>query len=242
MANDTEIPAPPIMTGDGLLAGAPMTKPIHSDRPATSPYVLASESVILQGQPDNVADPSVPTTAENLKVVCELFPGYEDLPKHEHALSLYVAQEKSLREIADTIGLPIRTVVKWAEEGGWIAMQEKTVKTMRKAEKLRLDAIRIQHRERLMQEQVSVADQVFANAKDHIDAASTAGQLKMAAEAAKLASDMANRAMGIGESGKMDDDVRRTEEQQGKTALVVNFNGGLPPVKVVDVEVDDGQA
>ena len=178
------------------------------------------------GVPDNVVD--------------ALLPGFRDSAKREKALTIYITGEKSLHAIAEEVGVPDRTIAKWAEVGNWIKFQEDIAATMRRHEKVRLSVIRSRNREQTMTEQIELGHKINEAAKRHVDEAETSSQLKLAAEAAKLGSDMTNRALGIGESGKVDEADKKDEQAPTAVSLVQVFKtGGVPVVEsreVIDVQ------
>lgn len=206
-------------------------------------YVRRIERAMAAEKALDVTDKSDPDAIPD-SVVEALLPGYRDCAKREKALAAYVDGKRSLHEIAELVGVPDRTVAKWAEVGNWIKFQEDIANTLKRHERVRLTSIRIQNRERLMKEQIELGGEINRRAKEQLqdDAELTPGQLKMAAEAAKLGSDMTNRALGIGESGNTDGDRKSEGSGDGtKVALITVFpNGGLPPqpikTEIIDVK------
>ena len=49
---------------------------------------------------------------------------------------------------------------------------------------------------------------------------------------------MIGRALAINESGKVDADAQKDDEPAGRVSLVMNLNGGLPPVRVEKEAID----
>jgi len=202
-------------------------------------YVRRIERAMAAGKALDLTDKNEPQIPDS--VVDTLLPGYRDSAKREKALAMYVTGDYSLHDVAQKIGVPDRTVAKWAEVGDWIRFQEQITETLKRHERVRLTAIRVQNRERLMKEQLELGGAINKKAKQQLkdDVELTPGQLKMAAEAAKLGSDMTNRALGIGESGNVDGEKKK--ESTATVSLVNIFKtGGIPEVEsrgeVIDVQ------
>lgn len=189
-----------------------------------------SPAAMLRGD-----DPEVPPEA-----VEALLPKYHDSRLRLEALKLYIEGKYSLHVIAETLEVPDRTVAKWAEEGCWIEFNERMVDTLKKHEKVRVTMKRIREREKAIDEQVELGHRITEAGKAFIEGAESAGQFKAAVEGVKLGSDMVGRALAINESGKLDAESNKDDEQEGgKVPLVaVITGGGLPAVQrgaVIDV-------
>lgn len=175
-----------------------------------------------------------------------VLPGYRNEFARERAVQLYVEGDKSLREIAACVGVPLRTVAKWAEAGNWTQFQESLVSVVKRDESARLTMTRIAHREKAMRGQLALGDKLSQRAEDILDEQGddlSPSKLKLVAEAAKLSSDMTNRALGIGESGEIDRGraVKEDAPSGPQTISLVNiFKNGAPEVETrsaVTVEV-----
>lgn len=163
-------------------------------------------------------------------VVEEILPGYRDRTKHDSALRLYIKGEHTLAEIGRSVGVPLRTVARWVDEGGWTRLLERVAATLRADERARLSIIRVANREKMMREQLDIGAAINSQARGMLDGELTPGQLKMAAEAAKLGSDMSNRALGIGESGDVDGGGK-SAAAPSTISLVNIFKDGTPMVE-----------
>lgn len=168
-----------------------------------------------------------------------LLPGYSDSNKKLKAIELYLEGDHSLVAIAKEVGVPERTVARWAEEGNWLQFNERMVETLRKHEKARITVKRIKEREAAIDEQIELGHKIAKAGKEFVENAETAGQFKAAAEGAKLGADMIGRALAINESGKMDAEDKKDVAAEGVRPLVMVFgNGGLPPMPVKTEVVD----
>ena len=230
------------MAADGTPIGAINAAP-NSDNervdfaPATFDETTGNvRRIEMAMSPDAVLDASSPDfPAETVEL---LLPGYADSGKRMKAIELYVTGDKSLVEIAREVGVPDRTVARWAEEGNWLQFNERMVETLRKHEKARIAVRRIKEREAAIEEQIELGHRIARAGKEFVDSAETAGQFKAAAEGAKLGADMIGRALAINESGKVDADAQKDDEPAGRVSLVMNLNGGLPPVRVEKEAID----
>lgn len=169
----------------------------------------------------------------DLALVDAIYPKYNDRVARRKALELYAKGEAKFDEIAEKLGIPLRTLAQWAKVGNWSRLQESTAATLGNVESARLRINRSLRRESILNEQLDLAKKVRDKAKAAIDRAESSGQLKLAAEAAKLAADLEVRALGIGDSGAVSDGRAAAPGQaDARTPLVINFQGGLPPVRV----------
>lgn len=174
----------------------------------------------------------------DMHLVDAIYPQYTDRDARRRALELYAAGDTPFGEIANKIGVPLRTVTQWAKVGNWGRLQESMATTLCDLESSRLSINRSLRREKILNEQLDLAQKVRDKAKAALDNAESSGQLKLAAEAAKLAADLEVRALGIGESGTVSDSRAKADaaKSDGRTPLVINFQGGLPPVKISSKE------
>ena len=230
------------MAADGTPIGAINAAP-NSDNervdfaPATFDETTGNvRRIEMAMSPDAVLDASSPDfPAETVEL---LLPGYADSGKRMKAIELYVTGDKSLVEIAREVGVPDRTVARWAEEGNWLQFNERMVETLRKHEKARIAVRRIKEREAAINEQIELGHKIAKAGKEFVESAETAGQFKAAAEGAKLGADMIGRALAINESGKVDADAQKDDEPTGRVSLVMNLNGGLPPTRIEKETID----
>lgn len=222
------------VSADGAAIGTVCPSPNGDDAPVVCAPSTFDESTGMVARmehamlPDTVLDGKDPQLPQ--EVTEKIFPGYFNSDKRLKAVELYVTGKYSIPLIADEIGVPERTVVKWAEVGNWVGFNEALVDTMKKHERARITAMRVRERERAINEQVELGHKIAEVGKTFIETAETAGQFKAAAEGVKLGSDMVGRALAINESGKMDAEEKKSEADGGARPLVMVFGaGGLPP-------------
>ena len=169
----------------------------------------------------------------DMSLVDAIYPKYNDRLSRRKALELYARGEMQFADIAEKLDIPLRTLAQWAKVGNWSRLQESMAETLGNVERARLRINRSLRRESILNEQLDLAKKVRGKAASALDGAETSGQIKLAAEAAKLAADLEVRALGIGDSGDLSDAKAPDGRQaDGRSPLVINFHGGLPPVRV----------
>ena len=228
---------------DGTVIGAVNSAPNCDDgRVDFAPAVFDETTGNVQRlehlmAPDTILDGSSEDFSPEAVEV--LLPGYSDSNKKLKAIELYLEGDHSLVAIAKDVGVPERTVARWAEEGNWLQFNERMVETLRKHEKARITVKRIKEREAAIDEQIELGHKIAKAGKEFVENAETAGQFKAAAEGAKLGADMIGRALAINESGKMDAEDKKDAAAEGSRPLVMVFgDGGLPPMPVKTEVVD----
>lgn len=225
---------------DGTAFGQVADSPANGDFPAdTAPAVFDETTGFVKKMeqamsPEAILDMRSKDDPEAVPsdIVERLLPGFRDVKKRGHALELYIGGEMSIHDIAEKVGVPDRTVAKWAAVGNWIRFQQEIADTLKQHERVRLAALRSKHREKAIKSQIALGESIVESAKVFVDGAETAGQFKMAAEGAKLGSDMVGRALAISESGKVDADEKTDEKPAAQISLVNVFKtGGIPTVE-----------
>lgn len=149
------------------------------------------------------------------------------------------ADDPDLREIAALNDLEFRTVKKWARDGKWVSNRSEVDRVAEDAEELRLRNLRMQRRNTELEKQIDVGsklrrrvDAVLGDDDDDPPDLSP-GALKMLGDAAKAASDLTVRALGVSDAGSVGTAER--EEKASKAPLVVIIpGGGAPTVRRAD--------
>ena len=242
---DTEFVADDVteFAADGTAIGSVGNLPGEGVEIECKPAVFDEQTGMI-ARIENAMSPEAVFTGDDKTVAPEaveaLLPKYHDTRLRYRAVQLYVEGKYSLHTIAETLDVPDRTVARWAEEGNWIAFNERMVDTLKKHEKVRVTMKRIREREKAIDEQTELGHKITEAGKKFIEEAESAGQFKAAVEGVKLGSDMIGRALAINESGKLDAESNKGDEQEnGKVPLVaVITGGGLPAVQggtVIDV-------
>lgn len=231
------------IAADGTMIGSVNVAPNADEQHvAFAPAVFDEETgnvqrVEMTMSPDAVLDPNAKDF--NREAVELVLPGYTDNGKKLKAIELYVTGEKSIVEIAKEIGVPERTVARWAEDGNWLQFNERMAETLRKHEKARITVKRVKEREKAIDEQIELGHKISAIGKEILETVESSGQFKAVAEGLKLGSDMVGRALAINESGKVDSEDKKDAAAEGARPLVMVFgNGGLPPMPVKTEVVD----
>lgn len=177
-----------------------------------------------------------------------LYPEFKDAYKRDRVRDMFFLENETLSECARIVGVSPNTVYAWAYVYSWVEHKAREVAVRQKEEALQLAVLRADKRSRILQKQLQTSEQIREKATELIEEASTAGQLKVLAEAAKSAADVETRALGVADNGVVA--ATTTEEQEqaakanGKTPLVVVFNNnpaGLPPLRVARDYVDAGE-
>lgn len=178
----------------------------------------------------------------------DLYPGFNNVNKRTRARELFFLENEPLSECARLLNVSKSTVYAWAYVYGWVEHKAREIAVRQKEEALQLAVLRAEKRYRILQKQLQTSEQIREKATELIEDASTAGQLKVLAEATKSAADVETRALGVADNGVVASTTTEEQEQaakaNGKTPLVVVFNNnpaGLPPLRasgsyVVDAE------
>lgn len=165
--------------------------------------------------------------------IAELYPFYGDGDKRKKALDLYVADGRSIEEIAKAIDVPQRTISMWAYNGGWDRLLRREIMASQAQSVLALAKLRNTRRNTVATEQLEQAKRLRDKAMRDIEEESVS--LKTGAEAWALAARIEHTLTGMSEAGTIADiDSREVKEdtnkETAKQPLVVVFQGGsLPP-------------
>lgn len=172
------------------------------------------------------------------QALAALYEGYLDKPKRLKALRLYLVDRKSLDEIAEAVGVPPRTVAMWSYNGRWDVALRREIRVEQEHSLLQLTSMRTGRRAGAAKEQLDAAKEIRDTALEQLRSGDTS--IRSAAEAVKSAADTEARVLGISESGAFDRGEESEGEKSGgaggKTPLVQIFQGGLPPIRVVDAK------
>ena len=212
--------------------GHPIGEVVVADN-SYDPPVKTEESVVANREAvlKSVAAEMTGNPADADKAVAEWYPGYADAEKRAVARDMFIAGA-TIETIAKKVGVPDRTVAQWMYVNGWDRLVKNELAAKQAASAIELARIRAERRARVAQEQLEAAGAVRDEALTQLRAGDVG--VKSAAEALKSAADVEARILGVSESGALDDSASGDSDKakkEGKTPLVVVFNGGLPPVR-----------
>lgn len=212
--------------------GHPIGEVVVADN-SYDPPVKTEESVVANREAvlKSVAAEMTGNPADADKAVAEWYPGYADAEKRAIARDMFIAGA-TIETIAKKVGVPDRTVAQWMYVNGWDRLVKNELAAKQAASAIELARIRAERRARVAQEQLEAAGAVRDEALTQLRAGDVG--VKSAAEALKSAADVEARILGVSESGALDDSASGDSDKakkEGKTPLVVVFNGGLPPVR-----------
>lgn len=167
------------------------------------------------------------------KAIAEMYPGFSDLSKRKRAMELFVTGAQQIKEISVSVGVPERTVSTWIYTGKWDELLKREIEIRHRESTLALAKLRADKRAAVAKQQLEAAECVRTAG---LLALRDGKSLKGAADAIKSAADVEARILGVSESGAV---VSTTEEESGKdkgkkdgkTPLVMIFNGGLAPIR-----------
>lgn len=169
------------------------------------------------------------------KAIATLYPGYGDSDLRRKALELFVVGGKSLDEIAAEVSVPARTVSMWSYIGGWADLLTKELSARQRQSVLELSRLRASRRLTIMKEQLDQAKELRDTAMRKLRDDETS--VKSATEAWAAASKIEHTVTGLSEAGAvagLDGSDDSEKKEQGKTPLVMVFQGGLPPIRKVN--------
>ena len=174
----------------------------------------------------------------------DFYPGYLDDEKRTVARRLYIQERYTIERIADTVGVPQRTVSMWLYHEKWDGVIAKEVEARRRdavvrnaESKLDLAALRAERRLDAAKRQLAVTDKVIDAAEAALD--DGGASIKSVAEAVASASKIQQTILGVSESGTVVDDEASDESKKkkaeggNKQALVVVFPSEMPPIRRV---------
>lgn len=185
--------------------------------------LLKTKASELLGEPDADA------------AVVQLYPDFEDSDKRKRAMSIVVADGRSIEDAAEAVGVPARTVAMWSYAGRWSDLVKSEIKARHEASLMQLARKRAEKRAR-------VAEQQLEQAAEIRDAAMTQIREKgvtMSSQSAWTAAAKTEQTLlGMSESGTVAgvDSEGETDKSKskdgGKQPLVFVFpGGGLPPAR-----------
>ena len=195
-------------------------EPIEETIAANREEALRATAVELTRDPD--AD----------KAVAELYPGYGDADKRKLAMASYVVGQKPIAAIAAEVGVPERTVSRWAYDNQWDKLVREELAAKETQAKLELARLRAERRTQIVQEQLEQAKQLRDAAIEKMEH-EEAG-IKSATEAWAAAAKVEHTLTGLSEAGELaslDGGKKDDKKEGGKQPLVVVFQGGLPPIR-----------
>jgi hypothetical protein len=164
----------------------------------------------------------------------EVYPGLMDTPKLNQSYVIFM-KGGSFEDCAVTTGADLRTVTKWAQQGGWLKVRAEIERAAGEEEAQRLDMLRREERLPELKKQIDAGKKLRERVADLLDSGEelSPGNLKMLGDALKAAGDNTVRALGVSEAGSTN--AKADEEKSGKAPLVVLIQGGgLPPVRIAN--------
>lgn len=185
--------------------------------------LLKEQAAELTGVPDADA------------AVAEMYPGYGDSEKRRSAMKMFVLEGRTADDIGTALGVPGRTVSMWAYNGQWDNLLRKDLAVRQSQSVLELARLRADRRIAVVREQLEQAKELRDTAMRKLRDDETS--VKSATEAWAAASKIEHTVTGLSEAGTVADLDGRDGEQkkeQGKTPLVMVFQGGLPPIRKVN--------
>jgi hypothetical protein len=156
----------------------------------------------------------------------QVYPGLMDTPKLNQCYVIFM-KGGSFEDCAVTTGADLRTVTRWAQQGGWIKARAEVERAAAEEEAQRLDMLRREERLPELMKQIDAGKKLRERVADLLDSGEelSPGNLKMLGDALKAAGDNTVRALGVSEAG--------STSVKSKAPLVVLIQGGgLPPVRV----------
>ena len=184
--------------------------------------LLRSVASELTGEPD--AD----------KAVVELYPGYADAEKRKAAMVMCTSGSSSIAEAAAKVGVPERTVSRWAYDFGWDRLLRQELAAKQTQSVMELARVRAERRTKIVEEQLEQAKKLRDAAMDKLEEGEAS--VKSATEAWAAAAKVEHTLTGLSEAGtvaNLEGEDPEKKKNDGKQPLVVVFqgNGGLPPIR-----------
>lgn len=186
--------------------------------------LLKEQAAELTGVPDADA------------AVAEMYPGYGDSEKRRSAMKMFVLEGRTTDDVGAALGVPGRTVSMWAYNGQWDNLLRKDLAVRQSQSVLELARLRADRRIAVVREQLEQAKELRDTAMRKLRDDETS--VKSATEAWAAASKIEHTVTGLSEAGTVADldgkDGEQKKKEQGKTPLVMVFQGGLPPIRKVN--------
>ena len=206
-----------VVADNASLPPAPTEASVAESRQA----LLKSVAAEVTGDPD--AD----------RAVAELYVGYADAEKRKVAMLAYVTEEMKISDIAAKVGVPERTVSRWAYDFGWDRLVKQELAARQTQALLELAKVRAERRTRIVEEQLEQAKTLRDAAMEKLEGGETS--VKSATEAWAAAAKVEHTLTGLSEAGtvaSLEGEDPEKRKNEGKQPLVVVFQGsGLPPVR-----------
>lgn len=182
--------------------------------------VLKAVAAELTGDPD--AD----------RAVAELYPGYADAEKRKAAMFLCVTEGLTFARVAEKVGVPERTVSRWAYDFDWAKLVKQELAAKQTQSVMELARVRSERRTKIVEEQLEQAKTLRDKAMEKLE--NDEASVKSAAEAWTAAAKVEHTLTGLSEAGtvaNLEGEDPEKKKNEGKQPLVMVFQGGLPPVR-----------
>lgn len=183
--------------------------------------LLKSTAAELTGDPDGD------------KAVAELYPSYADAEKRKLAMVAYVTEGLAIKDVAEKVGVPERTVSIWAYNFGWDRLLKQELAARQTQSVMELAKVRAERRTKIVEEQLEQAQQLRNTAIDKLKEGEAS--VKSATEAWAAAAKVEHTLTGLSEAGtvaSLDGEDPEKKKGEGKQPLVVVMaGGGLPPIR-----------
>lgn len=206
-----------VIADNSSVPPAPTEASVSENRQA----LLRSVAAEITGDPD--AD----------RAVAELYVGYADAEKRKVAMLAYVTEETKIADIALKVGVPERTVSRWAYDFGWDRLVKQELAARQTQALLELAKVRAEKRTKIVEEQLEQAKQLREAAIEKLE--NDEASVKSATEAWAAAAKVEHTLVGVSEAGtvaSLDGEDPEKKKDNGKQPLVMVFQGGgLPPVR-----------
>jgi len=162
-----------------------------------------------------------------------------NLLKAKDAYRLFM-QGGGLKEIAEEIGIELRTVLRWASVGTWVQRRQSVEDVLIEQEAQDLNRMRVEKRQDALRRQIAISDALLDKLSTAVTSDDTyykPSELKMLSESVRNTAESQQKALGLGLSGETSGSARQKEDEasKGKPPLVVVVRGGgLPDIRRAD--------
>jgi len=214
--------------------GHPIGEVVLADNAAVP--VDSNDRQVEENRADLLAQKAMELTGETTPdaAVVALYPGYEDSDKRKRAMAIVVSDGRSIEEAAEAVGVPPRTVAQWSYVGKWADLVRQEIAARHEQSLLQLSRIRSERRVTAAKAQLEQAQKLRDKAAEAVLREETS--VKSGTEAWAAAAKVEQTLIGMAESGAVADlegkDQKKDDKSDGKTPLVVVFQGGgLPPIR-----------
>lgn len=215
--------------------GHPIGQVIIADNTSTPPRISDEEREDENRRElTRIAAQEITGEVDADTAVMELYPSYTDEELRKKAMSMFVVKHDSIDAISKELSVPARTVARWAYDFKWEDLVKKELVIQHSLSVLDLTRLRNARRLQVAKEQMDQAQIIRNRALTMIE--NNKVSIKTGAEAWAAAAKIEHTLTGMSEAGtvvsadgKQDD--KKDKETNGKTPLVMVFQGGLPPVR-----------